>query len=145
MMKNDTYVDVWPEKLDLENAIYRPLLLKVLPTVFTFICRILDRFLDNIIVFLRKTIYCDSPIPQELKEGNFLTHLLGRLEERAVHLMNQTVWLDQPREENQEHKLAVRYERMSENNTIIARSLSFGLMMSLMGLVAVLIYLLIRV
>ena len=41
--------------------------------------------------------------------------------------------------------LVVLYNIISENNTIIGRSLSFGLIMSLLGLVAVLVYLLIRI
>ena len=101
--------------------------------------------LDGIIVFLRKTIYKDSPISHELEEGNVFTHALGNSADRVVHLLNETVWIDHKIEEDKEHKLVVLYNIISENNTIIGRSLSFGLIMSLLGLVAVLVYLLIRI
>ena len=145
LVKDGIYIDVWPKKLDLEKLLYRPLLLKVFPFVGTVLCRCLDRMLDGIIVFLRKTIYKDSPIPHELEEGNVFTHALGHSADCVVHLMNETVWMDHKMEEDKEHKLAVLYNVISENNTIIGRSLSFGLIMSLLGLVAVLVYLLIRI
>ena len=62
----------------------------------------------------------------------------------VIHGMNKTVWIDNQKEESQEHRLSMLYEAFSENNTIIGRSLSFGLFMSLAGLVVVLIYLLIQ-
>ena len=136
---------MWPKKLDLENLLYRPLLLTILPVTGTVLCRCLDRMLDGIIVFLRKTIYKDSPISHELEEGNVFTHALGNSADRVVHLLNETVWIDHKIEEDKEHKLVVLYNIISENNTIIGRSLSFGLIMSLLGLVAVLVYLLIRI
>lgn len=145
LIRDGEYVDVWPKWLDLENSIYRPVLLKALPFAGTVICRFLDRALDNLIVLLRKTIYKDSPIPQELEEGNSITHALGHSADAAIHMMNETVWIDHKMEENKEHKLVVWYRIVSENNTIIGRSLSFGLIMSLLGLIAVLVYLLSRI
>ena len=35
LMKKNRYVDLWPAFLDLENLIYRPLLLQVLPFIGT--------------------------------------------------------------------------------------------------------------
>lgn len=40
MIRNNRYVNRWPEKLDLEDLVYRPLLLKVLPGLFGRICAI---------------------------------------------------------------------------------------------------------
>lgn len=145
LMKDGVYKDVWPKWLDLENSVYRPILLTVLPVVGTAVCRILDRFVDTIVVVLRKTIYKDSPLPHELEEGNMFTHIVGHGVDRMVHFMNQTVWVDHKGKEDHEHKLSLLYNKFSESNTIIGRSLSFGLMMSLMGLVIVLMYLLITI
>ena len=96
------------------------------------------------VVILRKTLYRDSPLPHELEEGNLLTHYVGHFLDMVIHGMNKTVWIDNQKEESQEHRLSMLYEAFSENNTIIGRSLSFGLFMSLAGLVVVLIYLLIQ-
>ncbi|MCQ2770206.1 MAG: complex I subunit 5 family protein [Clostridia bacterium] len=40
LMKNNEYINIWPEKLDIEELIYRPLLLKVLPNFFGYISAI---------------------------------------------------------------------------------------------------------
>lgn len=46
MIKDDEYVDLWPKKLDLEDLLYRPLLLKWLPNIFGSISKI---FAENIV------------------------------------------------------------------------------------------------
>lgn len=144
MMKDQRYVNRWPEKLDLENALYRPLLLTVLPVVLGTICRILDRLVDGIVVLLRKTLYKDSPLPHELQEGNVLTHVLGQFLDGCIHELNGTLWIYHKKEENMEHKISMVYDELSENNSLIGRSLSFGLMLSCLGLVFVLLYILIQ-
>ncbi len=146
MMKkegNETvYADRWNKYWDLEEAVYRPLLLKVLPMIFGVVCRILDSLPDGIVVLLRKTIYKDSKIPHELKEGNFLTHAIGMEMDHVVHLLNRTVWKKAPRKEEYEHKLALKHEELAEDSTIIGRSLSFGLLLFCTGLILTLVYLL---
>ena len=70
---NRIYRDRWPGWLDLENLLYRPVLLKILPLLFGTLCRLADRLMDTIVVLLRKTIYRDSRIPHEIKEGTPMT------------------------------------------------------------------------
>ena len=41
LIRNGRYVDVWPEKLSIENGIYRPLLLKVLPGFFGCVSKLI--------------------------------------------------------------------------------------------------------
>ena len=64
MMKKEAgekvYVNRWPDWLDLENLIYRPLLLKWLPVVFGTNCRFFSDK-DGILLFLRKTLYREKP------------------------------------------------------------------------------------
>lgn len=40
LLRDGKYIDVLPEKLDLENAVYRPLILKILPAFFGEISRL---------------------------------------------------------------------------------------------------------
>lgn len=158
------YKNCWPSWLDLEELIYRPLLVKVLPciahimdvildglmrgvTVLPFIarivCRVLDSFVDGFIILLRKTIYKDSKIPHELTEGSEFTHLLGFVLDWVCSVKRRI--LHQPIPEHDisyEHKLAMQREKIMETNTIISRSLSFGLLLFYVGLVCTLIYLL---
>lgn len=143
MIKKGTYVNRWPKYFDLEDYFYRPLLLYVLPVFFATICRFFDRLLDSIVVLLRKTIFKDSKLPTEPEEGNEITHFVGGAADGFIHRMNQTFWSYQPHKENAEHKLAMKQKEISESNSIIARSLSFGLFLVCIGLILVLLYLLI--
>ncbi len=159
------YVNRWPEVFDLENYVYRPILLGLLPAVGGFFCGILDRSVDviaktlpiagnveasffdtiadTVVVFLRKTIYKDSPQPHELEEGNFLTHFLGGLANKVVALLNHTLWRDHPNTKDYEHQLALAYDSFKENTGLIGRSLSYGLILFCLGLCGTLIYLLV--
>ncbi|MFV0314419.1 MAG: sodium:proton antiporter, partial [Anaerotignum sp.] len=54
------YVDRWPSALSLEDRIYRPVLLKVLPFIGGFIARMLGSLTDGIISILRIFIFNDD-------------------------------------------------------------------------------------
>lgn len=165
LMKDGEYVNRWPKYLDLEEYFYRPLLLVILPSVCAFFCRILDRFvdiltpvillcataicrfadrfIDGIVVGLRKTVFKEERLPQERIEGSMFTHVVGGWADRVIHVLNETVWEYKPKRENAEHRMAMLYTKISENNAIIARSLSFGLSLAGVGLILILIYMLI--
>ena len=141
MIKEKKYVNRWYRYLDLENLIYRPLLLKVLPFVFGVICRVLDSFVDAVVVFLRKTIYRDSKLPQELPEGTPLTHMSACIVEFFQKIGNKTIFRKHPRDVDYDHKFAMFHEEWFENSTMIARSMSFGLLLFCIGLLAMIGYL----
>ncbi len=136
------YVNRWHRYLDLENVIYRPVLLKGLPFVFGVLCRVLDSMVDFVVVLLRKTVYKDSKLPHELEEGTQMTHALGCLVNGLERGANATIWRKRPRNVDYVHKYALMYEEMSEEGTIIARSLSFGLLLFCIGLIITVVYLL---
>ena len=142
-MENGTvqYVDLWPKWLDLENLIYRPVVLGILPSAGRILSRILDTILDGIVVLLRKTIYHDSPLPHEREEGNILTEILGKILNAVQTVKNHTVRRKHPVYRDYVHEMAVRNEEFKENNRVIERSLSFGLMLFCIGLTLTLIYL----
>ena len=141
------YVNRWPVWLDLENLIYRPILLRLLPFVFGVICRVFDSFTDWIVVALRKTIYKDSPVKGELREGNVFTYYLGSLVSHSVRLINRIRGLfKQPPlpERNYVHEYAVEHDTFKESSFIITRSMSFGLMLFCLGLVVTVLYVFIK-
>ena len=142
LFSGDIYVDIWPKWLDLENLIYRPLLCHVLPVICGFVCRIMDRLVDYGIVFLRKTVYRDSRLPHELAEGNMITHVMGMFLDSCAWLLNKTIRRKHPVIRQHEHKLALLREMFSENSMVIARSLSFGLMLFCIGFLMTVLYLL---
>ncbi len=142
--KPKIYVNRWYRYLDLENLIYRPVLLKALPFVFGVICRVLDSFVDGIVVLLRKTVYKDSKLPHELEEGTPFTHMLGCFVNSLQRLGNAIIWRKEPKNIDYEHKYALIHEEWSEERTIIGRSLSFGLLLFCVGLIITVIYVLFR-
>lgn len=140
--KQQGYKSFLPKWLDMENSLYRPLITAVC-CVCKFVCRILEGLLDGLVVLLRKTIYRDKPLPHELAEGNSLTYAVGGFMDGMTVVLNKTFYRNQPKEnKNYRHRLAMYYTMLYENNKIITRSLSFGLMMFCTGLFIVLVYLL---
>ena len=159
------YINKWPKILDLEDYLYRPVLLRILPAIGGGICYVLDHFMDTIakilpiagsvqagffdtvtdgvIVFLRKTIYKESPVQYELEEGNEVTAFLGRMMNRIVFLLNHTIWRKHPNTTDYVHRFALTFAAFKENSAIIGRSLSYGLILFCLGFCATLIYLLI--
>ncbi len=57
---NLVYVDRWPEWFNIENKIYRPVLLTVLPYAGGFFARIAGNLLDGFIAILRMLIFNDD-------------------------------------------------------------------------------------
>ncbi|XCP84576.1 complex I subunit 5 family protein [Roseburia hominis] len=135
-----SYIDAWPVWLDLENLIYRPLLLTVLPLVFGIVCRIVDSLVDWIVVALRKSIYRDSPLPYERTEGNVFTEALGKVLNFLQMIRNLTWGRKKPSHKDYVHIAAMHNEIIKESNMIIQRSLSFGLLLFCIGLCLTLVY-----
>ena len=141
MIKDNKYVNRWYRYFDLENYFYRPILLKALPFLFGVICRVLDSFVDAVVVFLRKTVYRDSKLPQELPEGTPITHMCACIVEFFQKIGNKTIFRKHPRQVDYDHKFAMFHEEWFENSTMIARSMSFGLLLFCIGLLAMIGYL----
>lgn len=143
MMKKENgesiYVERWNPKWDLENLVYRPVLYGLMIVAVT-VCRVLDRLVDYMVIGLRKTIYRDSAIPHELDEGNLATHYMGHLMDGGKIVLNRTLYRRNPIHASFEHRLALVREEWRENNSIISRSLSFGLFLFGIGLILTLIY-----
>lgn len=136
------YFDGCPKWIDMEEYIYRPLIIYILPLIGATISKIADSMIDFIVVLLRKTIYRDRKIPQELPEGNSVTHLLGHILDKIRKTKNKIGSTQSKNAVSYVHRIAVLREEFMENNTIIGRSLSFGLFMFSLGLFVTLIYML---
>lgn len=136
------YVNRWYRYFDLEDVIYRPILLRFLPFAFGVVCRILDSFVDTVVVVLRKTVFRDSKLPHELEEGTEITHVLGSLMNALEKAANATIFRKKKKNVDYEHKYAMIHEEISEDRVIIKRSLSYGLMLFCAGLILTVVYLL---
>lgn len=142
--RNRSYVNLWPAHLDLENLIYRPVLLQILPFSFGMVCRFLDSLVDTLVVILRKTVYRDEKLPHERFEGNLLTHVCACTASFFEGLGNLILRRKPPKKQDYEHKLALLHEEWSENTMMIARSMSFGLLLFCVGLILTVAYLFIK-
>lgn len=146
LMKKDAagqkvLVNRWPEWMDLENVVYRPLLLRFLPLVSGIFCRVADSAVDLIVVALRKTVYRDTPLPRYYTEGNVLTRALGKVLNLWRDLANRTWRRSRPIEKDYVHLLALKNDEIVQNNLIITRSISFGLFLFGVGFCLILFYL----
>ena len=144
MMKKEddvkVYVDRWPAWLDLENLVYRPLLLKWLPVVFGTICRFFSDT-DGILLFFRKTLYREKPTEQ-LYIGTRMTYKFGRIANFGVRVLNRTVRKKRPITTDYVVTLARLYELNKRRNRMIESSLSYGLLLFCVGICITMIYLL---
>ena len=153
------YLDLWPEKLDLEELIYRPLVLKILPAIGTaisraaekiadgallkvlpflglFIARLGDSLVDWVIVLLRKTIYRDKKITYHTGKMLYPTDILGKaLDSLAARYGTG--------EGGYEKRFRLRRMTTEEARDRIGARLSYGLGMAGLGLVFVLLYILV--
>ena len=109
LMRNGSYVNLWPAKLDLEDLLYRPLLVKWLPEIFgnlarvfgenliltplarftvilgSFAGRVLDVSLDAVIVLLRRSVIGEKRVrSRELVARSTRRHALIRESQDAV-------------------------------------------------------------
>ena len=114
--------------------------MKILPCVFGFFCRIFDSIVDGSVVFLRKTVYRDTPLPRDYSEGNALTRALGKVLNLWRDLANRTWRRSHPIEKDYVHLLAVKSDEIAQNNLIITRSVSFGLLLFGVGFCLMLFY-----
>ena len=135
------YVNRWNSYLDLEDRLYRPLLLQILPFLCGMVCRVLDSLVDTVVVLLRKTVYRDSRLPQELPEGTAFTHMCACIASTFQQIGNLTYRRKRPAHVDYDHKFAMIHEEWAENSTMIARSMSFGLLLFCIGLILMIAYL----
>lgn len=134
-------VNRWAFWLDLENVVYRPVLMHFLPGLAGIFCRLADSLVDMLVVVLRKTIYRDAPLPRYYSEGNIFTRLAGRVLNAWRDVANQTWRRKHPIERDYVHWLAIKSYQLRQNNAIITGSISFGLFLFGIGFCAMLFYL----
>ncbi len=94
LMRDGCYVNLWPEKLDLEDRVYRPLLLRVLPGTLGWCCAI---FGENKLTAPAFRFLLRWPLGQgsEMVGNNRLTNPLARGFFRAVTLLSHA-FIDLP-------------------------------------------------
>lgn len=144
LRRDGELINVVPAWCDVEHNIYRPLLLRLLPSVAGLLCRLLDCSLDGLVVLLRRTLFSSLGKPKREVAGLRLTDSLGRLCDRLLALLNRTVRRRNPIEHRSfVYVFAEREREVVASGRLIVASLSFGLLLACVGLVATLLYLLV--
>ena len=162
MRKNGDYVNCWPEKLDLEELVYRPLLLKLLPAVFGWVSALFGEnrlfepaarsifavmrtlshaasdSLDALVLVLRRTLLRQSPEPETDKVRRSAAYRMGTELDRLG--LGRA-----PAGEGDRGRWVYRVVRTwRETGRLLRTTLSFGLLMLILGLAGGLIWLLWR-
>lgn len=152
LMKDKKYINAWPFFLDMEKYLYIPLIQGV-----CFIGRVVTRFLDSItdtiILTLRRTIYADAKIENELDEGTKITYHFGRVLNYLQGIRNnyyekKILKGDYRPDEvsikdtDYVHALALKHSNKRETKHVIYRTLSFGLSLFCVGFILTIMYLL---
>lgn len=136
------YINRWPEVFDLEDLVYRPVLLIVLPFIGAFLSRCLDCLVDGIVILLRKTILKPKQEKVWNKVGTKTTYAIGKFLDDIVLCLNKTIRRNNPITKSFVSILAFSREEVDKTTKIVSRSVSFGLLMFCVGLFLTLAYLL---
>lgn len=137
------YVNRWPSWLDLENLLYRPLLLTILPFLGAAFARVFDKLVDGLVRLLKKTLL--RPVYAE-KSGSLsesVCNLLGHILNGGAAVLNATVRRKRPIPYRYVERVNRAREDLGESVKLVSRSLSYGLLAFCLGLILLLVYLIV--
>lgn len=161
--KDGKYVDRWPEKLDLENLVYRPLLLKWLPGICGWISalfgenrltapvakgvlrvsgilgRILCDLPDALVLLLAKSVFHPTPETSDDKVYSSIAYRLGKdIDILAIHRGKE-----QQGGRHYAHLVYRSLETVKKTTARITGNLSFALLMLCAAICVVFIYMIV--
>ncbi|MBP5331695.1 MAG: sodium:proton antiporter [Lachnospiraceae bacterium] len=128
---NITYRDLWPKRLDLEELVYRPLLLGFFPflfrTVGVFVSNTLPKMIFDGVMYVLKAI------------ARFIAGSL----DAVIRFLNKTLFKPLYIKEHPTYDMIkARVLGTERTGKIISSTLSYGMMMICVGLIITLLYLL---
>jgi hydrogenase-4 component B len=136
------YVNRIPAWLDLEESVYRPVVLHALPFVLGFFSRICDTLVDGISGLLRATVFAPRKRKMSIWVGTKATHMFGTAMDGIVSVLNKTLFHNHPITKSFVSVFAVSELEARQTFSLVTGSVSFGLLLAAMGLAISLIYLL---
>ena len=167
MKKNENgvreYINIWPAKVDLENAVYRPLIDNVLgffgkvigfvaaipdskftltfiPRAVTTIVRGVAEIPERIVYALRSTVFSASKAHHKVPVGNRFTYTLGTAMNAVAQLLNRI--FHKSFRTDFEYVLDASWTELRKSTGLFTVSVSFGLLLLCAGLYATFLYLL---
>lgn len=136
------YVDRWPRWLDLEDGLYRPLLLTLLPQIATLLVRAVAEAPERVVMFLRGSVLRKRVGHRAVPVGNRFTYALGMTINAAARAMNALWKREKPFRTDFEYVLDASWREMTTAARRLSGSVSFGLLLLCVGLILTCLYLL---
>ncbi len=159
------YVNLWPAKLDLEDAVYRPLIdgvlnffgkvlgfvaaipdskftLTFIPRAVTAIIRGIAELPERFVLLLRKTVFAVSHAHRKPPVGNRFTYAVGTAMNAIAKLLNRILHRERPFRTDFEYVLDASWTELRKTTNLFTVSVSFGLLLMCAGLYITFLYLL---
>ena len=163
------YVDLWPEKLDIEDRVYRPFIyglldlggklaqigneeklennvywpaLRTLSFAGAVVSKLLGDVLDTIAAGINHTILAMKHYTETIRVGNALTDTVGGAADKAAEAVNRTLLRSHPHAHHYTGTLAGWWNGMTAAVRRVTHTMSYGLLLFGLGLCVMLVYLL---
>lgn len=159
------YVNVKPDRADMEDSLYRPLLraiikigalfsslchhapdwlFSLLKWLGTLIARTASGLLDGVSALLGRTLFAPPAPKKPVPVGTRFTYFLGTVVNRLAEIWNRVVHHSSERVRKYTYFFAALKDEVSATTRKISQSLSFSLLMFSVGLLITLVYLMSR-
>lgn len=143
MIRNDVYLNLWPEKLDLEDAVYRPLL-DWLTRFSHMVTKLIADLPEFIILLLRGTVFRKKNLHIRPVVGNRMTYALGMRMNSISDLVNHHTEQEKEWPTDWEVRLGEKFDRFVSFFDRTTNSVSFALLLVSGALLAMLLYLILH-
>lgn len=140
--EGSSYVNIWPKWLDLEDLIYRPLILHAIPFVAAFVLRIFDKLADFVIALTQRYILAPVKEKKPIAYGNQATYVVGGIMNALEAVLNVTLLRKRPMRRDFREDITVSFKAGTQSIRLFAKSVSYGLLLFAAGLLITLFYLL---
>lgn len=135
------YINAWPDWLDLENLIYRPLVQHIIPFVLALVLRCFDKVTDGLIVLCRITILKEAKPPKVYEYGNSITTSVGQVLNFVRDILNKTIRRKNIDTKDYVLEMAINWNASIKAQRIAAKSISYGLILFGIGFIITIAYL----
>ena len=163
------YVDLWPEKLDIEDRIYRPAIqwlfsfggllaqigneeklenkvywpaLRGLSFAGAVVAKAFGDVLDWLALIFTNTFLKMKHYTETVRIGNIFTDAVGGVADKLAEVLNQTIFRNHPHAHHYTGTLAGWWNGMLAAVKKMTHTMSYGLLIFGLGLCVTLIYLL---
>ncbi len=136
------YIDIYPSWLDIEELVYKPIFLKILPFIGALFSRAADRLMDALSIFIMKTLLRPRG-RSHVRNDHPLAYAAGKLADAVFTLVHVKIRKKPPVSRASYADLfTVGSTEFTRAARLVLYSVSFGLLLFALGLTATLVYLL---